>query len=272
MDNYESTECIFDLTIININDAPVCNNPIADQSIDEDALFEFTFDENIFSDADNDVLVYYSELSNGSKLPYWLDFSNTTRTYSGTAENNDVGTLDIYLYALDNNGDTAMCEFELTIVNTNDTPFVDNIISNQVTYIDSIWEFTFAENIFADVDLEDALTYSANLVGGEDLPDWLTFEPTTRTFSGTPINNDVETISISLNALDNFDATATCIFDLAITNINDAPVCNNPIENKSIDEDAIFDFTFDENVFSDADNDVLVYYSKLSDDSNLPYW
>ena len=44
---------------------------------------------------------------------------------------------------------------------------------------------------FSDVDVGDTLTLSATLADGSPLPAWLSFDPATQTFSGTPLNDDV---------------------------------------------------------------------------------
>ena len=74
--------------------------------------------------------------------------------------------------------------------------------------------FTFSENTFFDPDTGDILTYSATLEDGSPLPSWLSFAPDTRTFSGTPINEDIGNLSITIIATDNQGATATDTFSL----------------------------------------------------------
>ncbi|WP_152600142.1 putative Ig domain-containing protein, partial [Cellvibrio mixtus] len=79
-----------------------------------------------------------------------------------------------------------------------------------------------------DVDAGATLTYSAQLNGGGSLPSWLSFNAATRTFSGTPANGDVGTISIDVIADDGNGGTVTDTFDIVIANTNDAPTVANP--------------------------------------------
>ncbi|WP_152625196.1 putative Ig domain-containing protein, partial [Cellvibrio sp. OA-2007] len=72
-------------------------------------------------------------------------------------------------------------------------------------------------------DAGDTLTYSAQLAGGGALPAWLSFDAVTRTFSGTPANADVGTVSIDVIASDGNGGTVTDSFDIVIANTNDAP-------------------------------------------------
>ena len=52
---------------------------------------------------------------------------------------------------------------------------------------------------------------------GGDLPAWLTFDGTTRTFSGTPGNSDVGTFRVTLTASDGTDSIDDT-FDIAVGN------------------------------------------------------
>jgi hypothetical protein len=78
----------------------------------------------------------------------------------------------------------------------------------------------------------DTLTLSATLVDGSPLPAWLTFNPATGTFSGTPGNNDVGSISIKITANDG-DASVSTTFALTVVNVNDAPVVSGTLAPKA---------------------------------------
>ena len=56
------------------------------------------------------------------------------------------------------------------------------------------------------------------------LPSWLSFDAGTRTFSGTPLNEDVGTIALKVTATDSGSASVTDTFNLTVTNTNDAPI------------------------------------------------
>jgi Ca2+-binding RTX toxin-like protein len=74
------------------------------------------------------------------------------------------------------------------------------------------------------VDAGDSLGYNVTLANGDPLPSWLSFNAQTRTFSGTPTNNDVGTLSIKVTATDIAGATSEDNFDLEVVNVNDPPV------------------------------------------------
>jgi hypothetical protein len=66
------------------------------------------------------------------------------------------------------------------------------------------------------VDAGDSLSYSTSA-----LPGWLNFDAVTRTFSGTPANADVGTVTITVTATDGTGATASDSFDIVVGNVND---------------------------------------------------
>ncbi|HWV14449.1 MAG TPA: putative Ig domain-containing protein [Cellvibrio sp.] len=264
----------FNIVIANTNDAPTVANPIANQNATEDAAFNFQFASNTFNDVDvGDSLAYSATLSGGSPLPSWLSFNAATRTFSGTPLNADVGTISIEVTADDGNGGTITDTFDIVIANTNDAPTVANPIPNQNATEDAAFNFQFAVNTFADVDTGASLTYSAQLAGGGTLPPWLIFNPATRTFSGTPLNADVGTISIDVIADDGNGGTVTDTFDIVIANTNDAPTVANPIPNQNATEDAAFNFQFASNTFNDVDvGNTLTYTATLAGGAPLPSW
>ena len=81
----------------------------------------------------------------------------------------------------------------------------------------------FLTNTFADVDADDSLSYSATLADGSALPSWLSFDASTRTFSGTPENADVGSVTVRVTATDGSSATVSDDFVLAVANTNDVP-------------------------------------------------
>ena len=103
--------------------------------------------------------------------------------------------------------------------------------------------FQFASDVFSDVDAGDSLTYAATLADGSTLPSWLSFDASSRTFSGTPSNGDVGAIDVKVTATDGSSATATDTFTLTVTNTNDAPTVNR-LRNESVDEDVAYSYTF----------------------------
>jgi hypothetical protein len=97
---------------------------------------------------------------------------------------------------------------------TNFIPYLNHQIPNQ--FIDSTQSFnyTFPDSTFIDDDGNNTLTYSATLSNGNPLPAWLSFDPATRTFSGTP--TETININVKVKAVDNANANASCTFSINI--------------------------------------------------------
>ncbi|MBX9256283.1 cadherin-like domain-containing protein [Desmonostoc muscorum CCALA 125] len=209
------------ITINGVNDAPTVANALADSSTAEDSPFNFTVPANTFADVDaGDTLTYTATLDNGNPLPSWLSFNANTRTFSGTPTNNNVGAIAIKVTATDSSSASVSDTFNLTVTNVNDAPTVANAIADKTTIENSVFNFTLPANTFADVDLGDTLTYTATLDNGNPLPSWLTFNATTRTFSGTPTAANVGNINVKVTATDTALASVSDIFNLSITPLN----------------------------------------------------
>jgi Ca2+-binding RTX toxin-like protein len=103
----------------------------------------------------------------------------------------------------------------LTVVESqlNDPPVVDNPIPDQNATENSPFSFQFAADTFSDPDPGDTLTYTFN---DDEIPDWLSFDADTRTFSGTPGNNDAGTLNVEVTATDNDGASVTDEFILTV--------------------------------------------------------
>jgi hypothetical protein len=112
------------------------------------------------------------------------------------------------------------------VTNTNDAPTVANTITNQTATEDTLFNYQIPVNTFSDVDAGDSLTYSATLADGTALPSWLSFNATTRTFSGTPLNSNVGTITVKVTATDTSLASVSTNFNLVVNNVNDSPIVN----------------------------------------------
>ncbi|WP_099066659.1 beta strand repeat-containing protein [Nostoc linckia] len=124
------------LTINGVNDAPTVANAIANQTTLEDGFFSFTVPANTFADVDaGDSLTYTATLANGNPLPTWLSFNANTRTFSGTPDDPDNGTISIKVTASDTSNASANTTFNLTVTPVNDAPVAgdDSVSANQNT-------------------------------------------------------------------------------------------------------------------------------------------
>ena len=99
---------------------------------------------------------------------------------------------------------------------TNVAPRVARAIPDQLANIGATFSYAFPETAFADAN-KDALTYTATTAGGSVLPGWLTFDASTRTFSGTPQPGDAGTVSVTVTASDGTESISDT-FDITVAN------------------------------------------------------
>ncbi|MFO0701090.1 MAG: putative Ig domain-containing protein [Nitrospira sp.] len=259
-----------------LNHAPTVANPLVNQTVLEDAPFSITVPVNTFTDPDaGDALTYSATLADGHALPSWLSFDATTRTFTGIPDDAQVGTLNLTVTATDPGGLSAVSSFALTVQNVNEAPTVVNALANQTTFEDAPFSFVVPANTFADPDLVhgDTLTYSATFANGNALPSWLSFNAATRTFSGTPLNGDVGTLSLVVRATDVGGLNTTSGFTLTVQNVNDTPTVATPLANQTVLEDAPLSMTVPANTFADPDaGDTLTYSATLANGHALPSW
>jgi Ca2+-binding RTX toxin-like protein len=104
----------------------------------------------------------------------------------------------------------------------NHFPTLANAIADQQASEDSVFSFTLPADTFADAE-PGSLTLTAQLADGGALPTWLSFDPLTRRFAGTPDNDQIGTLSIKVTASDAGGLSAFDTFDLTVANTNDAP-------------------------------------------------
>ena len=206
---------VFDIEVINVNDAPELVNSIADLQATEDVNFELVFSENTFTDIDaNDVLTYSAKLANGADLPVWLTFNKDTRTFTGLPENSDVAILDVQLTATDQSGENVSDIFVLEVVNVNDAPELVNEIPDQEIDEGYNYTYTIPSNTFNDIDLGDVLKLSAKQADGTGLPTWMIFDLENGRFYGTAEN--VGDINIVVTAMDTEGASTSDEFTLTV--------------------------------------------------------
>ncbi len=129
-----------------------------------------------------------------------------------------VGESAIYTIAFDSQPGTSVVPetLMLTINGLNDRPTVEHPIADQRIKEGCRFEYVIPACVFADLDFTDTLTYRATLANGDPLPKWLTFDPVTLTFSGTPPRGEDCVIHIKVIATDEHNATAVDQFDLVI--------------------------------------------------------
>ena len=93
-------------------------------------------------------------------------------------------------------------------------PQVATAIPDQEATVGVRFSYEVPAATFTDADSFDTLTWSATLDDGSALPTWLSFDPDTRTFSGTPPS--AGTITVKVNVDDGRGGMAEDSFDIVV--------------------------------------------------------
>lgn len=205
----------FDLNILS-NSGPgnsppqlVLNPPDITVGVGQNILFQIS--NNTFVDVDQDPLTWSASEGGGTPLPDWLSFYPTTHFFYGTAPTIPQ-VIPINVQARDYLSSPATGNFNLII---NGAPQLLASLSDLSANVGVPFKFVVPPNTFRDLDPQKAVTYTAKLTTGGPLPGWLSFNPTTNTFSGTPGLGD--TNAFSSRAL---PVSLTAVNDIGLTTAN----------------------------------------------------
>ena len=114
-DNTAATQATSTYTAPVTNSPPTVANEILDQAATAGTAFSYQFPANTFADADDDPLTYEATQSDDTALPAWLTFADETRTFSGTPQAGDVGTVTVKVTASDEESATVSDEFAIVV-------------------------------------------------------------------------------------------------------------------------------------------------------------
>lgn len=161
------------------------------------------------TDEDGDSLTYSAD-----NLPSWITLTNNKLTLKPRASEIGVHTITI---KVSDGTMTVPQTITITVNNVNDAPVITSAPNETATKGEQ-----YSYTITAIDEDNNPLTYNVTTK-----PDWLTFDTTTRTLSGTPGNSEVgQTYSITLTVSDG-TATTTQTFNLTINDKNYAPIIAN---------------------------------------------
>ena len=259
------------------NAAPHVVTALADQTATQNSTFILNLPSNLFVDANaGDQMTFSATLVDGSSLPSWLSFDGTK--FHGTPGNGDVGSLSVRLTAIDKYGDRVSQDFDIDIENVNDAPIATLVPNNQTATAGTAFSYQLPAGLFHDPDNDisgasgQPTVLSATLAGGAPLPAWLTFNPTTGTFSGTPAHANNGVLDIVVTASDG-TAAASTHFGIAIGGGNTVPTVGAPIQALNAIEDSTFTFVVPADAFIDiTPGDRLRYAAELANGAPLPSW
>ncbi|MGH8076658.1 MAG: putative Ig domain-containing protein, partial [Lysobacter sp.] len=230
--------------------------------------FDYQLPANAFTDPNGDALSYsayllrwvpdrtdgegYVEPAHWSQeaLPSWLFFNTATRTLSSTAP--VQGTYEIEFVAQDGAGASASVNTTLTIGAAPNVAPSAPTLSNQSAGRNQFWSYTVPA--FSDPN-GDPLAYSAGA-----LPAGVSFNASTRTFSGSPSALGTSTLTVTAN--DGRGGVTNASFTLTVSNT--APVAPS-IATQTTTAGVAWGYTIP--AFTDPNGDALTYAA-----SGLPAW
>ncbi|WP_157594083.1 Ig-like domain-containing protein, partial [Rubripirellula obstinata] len=224
------------ITVNSVNDLPTAD----DQSVstDENTPVAIVLTG---SDVETDPLTIFAVVD-----------QPTSGTLSGTAPNltytpnaNFFGS-DSFTFTVEDadGGVSSTATVSISVGSVNSTPTLDNAIVAADATEGTAYSLVVPTNTFSDV--EDAtLTLTAS-----GLPSWLSFDGSE--FSGTPLNGDDGTTTITVTATDSEGASVDTTFDLTVLAVNDAPVAVNDSATTAEDTPVTIDVAANDTDVDDA--------------------
>jgi hypothetical protein len=143
-----------------------------------------------------------------------FSISGNTLQVSGPINFEATPTLQIVVRATDTV--TGEYYFTITVTNVNEAPTIATLTPGQAATVGTAYTYTLPADAFADPDAGDTITYTATRQDGTALPTWLTFNPSTRTLSGTPASGDIATLALRIKATDAGGLSANDDFSLSV--------------------------------------------------------
>ncbi len=142
----------------------------------------------------------------------WLSFDTGTLILSGTPENEDVGITSVALNLSDDIGHFSSQKFLISVENANPILTGENLLEiNQGKYYEVDYD--------CNDDGQGNVTYhlSSNA-------EWLTMDYLSGIMNGTPTNDDVGIVTVTVSVHDGNEGWDSRQFDIKVINVNDPPI------------------------------------------------
>lgn len=182
----------------------------------------FTFNiAEYLSDAELEKPIgFNATLPDGTPLPKWLNFDQTSGIFIGTPTEDDRGMTPIKVAA--HVGAGTIEEIFAIMVELADGRPTATALTNRTPR--KVNRFTLDATEYLDrFDAGLPASYSANLLNGSELPEWLQFDERTGAFAGAPTEDDIGGLSVLVVA-SNGQETANAIVSIEVENTPDGPI------------------------------------------------
>jgi len=168
------------------------------------------------TDGNGDTLTW-SILTQGTKGVATASGTGASKSVGYTPTANLNGADSFVVQVADGKGGTDTITVNVTITAVNDGPVLVTPIPDRTATVGVAFSYTVPLGTITDVD--STLTWSSNEALG-----WLSFNATTRVFSGTPAAGDVAATTITVTASDGSLSTSDSFVLTVSTAANTAPV------------------------------------------------
>jgi hypothetical protein len=206
----DSADVFFSVSAV--NDAPVVEG-IPDQVVAEGSAFTAVNLNDYLTDVDDaDSMVTWT-VSGASDLSVGIADSTATITIPDADWN---GSETLIFTATDTSMASGSDTVVFTVTAVNDAPTVNQAIPDTVALAGAAFAFVLDVNTFADIDVGDVPTLSATWSMGVSTPAWLSFDPASGTFSGTPDEADVGIVEVIVTATDAGLASVADTFEIEV--------------------------------------------------------
>ncbi|MDK8264857.1 calcium-binding protein [Pseudomonas oryzihabitans] len=155
----------------------------------------------------------------------------------------------------------------------NSAPTVSKSIVPAFATIGTGFSYTIDGNTFSDLDSLDQVSYLLRMADGSSVPSWLSYDPSTRTLSGTPSSTNKGKLLFSVVGEDMFGGSTITSFELNVVSVNQAPKLSSMLADQRVAEGSVLNYTLPSSSFTDPDSgDALTYSATLADGTGLPTW
>ena len=175
---------IFNLTV---QQFPILTSSLSTVMAREKKNFTILFPRDTFIDPDARKLDYNITLYNGAQMPSWLLFNSSSLAFSGIPPSSGDISLLLTAFLIDNINIYSSTNFVLHVA-PNYVPIINNPINCPLAYVGKLFQYPIPNDAFIDPNIGGILIYSVQM----PIPEWLNFDPTARTFLGTPGKEDVD--------------------------------------------------------------------------------
>lgn len=174
---------------------------------------------NTLADADGLGSIGYQWQSSSDRST-WTDIAGATEdkfTLGSPQVGQQVRVIASYT---DGHGTVELVNSMATaaVINPNRSPTLATGLADQLATEGILFTCAIPLGTFADIDVADALTYTATLIDGTALPSWLAFNAATQMFNGTPTLTSPALLNVRVTATDPEGASVADDFVLDIAN------------------------------------------------------